>query len=107
MIQQRQQQWDFFDGRRRSIQEQYAEWRQANPEIWDHVRRYAYEALQAGRSRFGIAMIVERVRWYTMVESAGDDLKVNNNWRSRMTRELIAEDPRFEDLFETRQLKTP
>lgn len=90
-----------------SIQAQFECWRRENPETWDLVRRYAYEALHAGRQRFGIAAIVERVRWHHEIEARNHEpFKLNNNYRSRMVRRLIQEDSRFEDLFEVRELKS-
>lgn len=90
---------------RPSIQERFEAWVAANPELYRLIRQYAYRALEAGRSRFGIAAIVERVRWDIEIESEGDDFKINNDFRSRLVRKLIDEEPRFEDLFETRALK--
>lgn len=93
--------------RGRTIQELYEKWKRLNPKAWSLIRRYAYNALDAGVSRWGIKAIVERARWEAVIKTHGDDFKFNNNWSSRLVRDLIAEDERFEALFERRRLKAP
>jgi len=101
------------DGEKPTIDERFDAWLEAQPETYALSRRYAYEALEASladgrrRRRYGIAAIVERVRWHVDVERRSDDpFKVNNDYRSRIVRKLIEEDPRFDDFFETRGLKS-
>ncbi len=89
-----------------SIQTRFEEWLERNAELYAAIRRYAYQALRSGRRRFGIAAIIERVRWDVEIDSRGDEpFKINNDYRSRIVRRLIQEDPRFEDLFVTRELR--
>lgn len=78
------------------------------PQVYTLFHRYATEAKRAGRSRFGIGMIAERVRWYISVEStctATEEFKINNNLRSCYARLLMIRHPEFEDLFELRSSK--
>jgi hypothetical protein len=90
---------------RASIDERFEVWLAENPEAWAVIRRFAYEALRSGRNRFGIRAIMERVRWHINIETNGDEtFKLNNDYNSRMARKLIAEEPRFDELFETRRL---
>lgn len=78
---------------------------EANPHIYETLRRFALEAKRAGRSRIGIAAIFERVRWYTQVETRDDTFKLNNNWRSYYARLLMEREPELAGLFETRKLR--
>lgn len=76
-----------------------------HPRVYELFRRYAAEARRAGRDRFGIGMIAERVRWYMTVEAVGtatEDFKINNNLRSCYARLLMIRCPEFEGLFEIR-----
>lgn len=102
---------DRENGRQRqpqTIQERFEDWLKANHEHFLLIRDYAYDALRAGRPRYGIAAIIERVRWHVEIDTRGDEeFKINNDYRSRIVRKLIDEDPRFADLFEIRELKTP
>jgi hypothetical protein len=88
----------------RSLSERYAAWRALNPSIYEHFKRFAVEALEAGQ-KIGAKAICERIRWEVRIRYRGD-FKVNNSFPSRMARELIKEDPRFGDFFETRKLRT-
>jgi hypothetical protein len=99
--------------RKLTIQERFELWLEAEPETWKLIRAYAYRYLDAwlkrenGR-RIGIDLIVSRVRWEHDVERRSDEpFKVNNDFRSRMSRKLIEEDKRFGQLFEIREVKTP
>jgi hypothetical protein len=75
------------------------------PQVYTLFHKYAAEAKDAGRTRFGIGMIAERVRWYMSVETTGtadEDFKINNNLRSCYARLLMIRVPEFEGLFELR-----
>lgn len=78
-----------------------------HPHVYELLVRFALEARAAGRHRYGIAMIYERMRWYVLIET-NDPLgfKLNNNYRSRYARLLMLYEPELADLFEIRELKT-
>jgi hypothetical protein len=96
-----------------NLQQKYETWRATahGAEIFRLFKRFAFEALNVDRkTQFGAKAIAERVRWFVHVENPGvfihgELFKVNNNYTSRMVRELIAEDPRFEGFFQLRELK--
>lgn len=77
-----------------------------HPNVYGLFKRYALDAKRAGRSKFGIGMIAERVRWYMSVESVGtadEDFKINNNLRSCYARLLMIREPEaLGGLFELR-----
>jgi hypothetical protein len=76
-----------------------------NPVIYKLLSQYAHQALNAGRGRWGIGMIWERMRWYVAVETRDPSgLKLNNNYRSRYARLLMRQEPELEGIFETRRL---
>ena len=76
-------------------------WMDANPSAMALFRRFATEALLAGR-RIGIGAIAERVRWECAVQTRGDGFKVNNSFRAYIARRLIAEMPALASIIETR-----
>lgn len=81
-----------------------------HPQVYGLFKKYALEAKRAGRSRFGIGMIAERVRWFVSVESTGtgdEDFKLNNNLRSCYARLLMIREPELDGLFELRASKDP
>lgn len=81
---------------------------QAHPEVYELVRRFAFEALAKGRTRIGIAAVWERIRWHFDVErdDAGAGYKLNNSFRAYYARRFIADHPQLADLFETRRLRS-
>ncbi len=98
---------------RPTIQQRFEAWLEAEPRTWALIREYAYQYLEVwlrrenGR-RIGIDLIVSRVRWECEVQRAFDEpFKINNDFRSRISRKLIDEDKRFAELFEIREVKTP
>jgi hypothetical protein len=40
-----------------------------NPEVYQLLRKFACQAKGAGRKKFGMKMLFERVRWYTEIET--------------------------------------
>lgn len=77
-------------------------WMDANPSAMALFRRFATEALNAGR-RIGIGAITERVRWECAVQTRGSDgFKINNSFRAYIARRLIAETPALAAIIETR-----
>lgn len=80
----------------------FAAYHADNPHVYATLKRFALEAVQAGRTHIGIAMLYERMRWFTLVEAKQDTFKVNNNWRAFYARKLMAEEPALAGLFETR-----
>lgn len=94
-----------YDGIAPHILEAFKKFDKANPHVWTLVNVFASEALDSGRTRFGIGMIWERMRWYMHFETTEKPLKLNNNYRSCYARRLIALDSRFKEILETRRRK--
>jgi hypothetical protein len=84
----------------------FADFHGANPRVYAALVRLAREAKARGRKRLGIGMLFERVRWDLAMETAGDEFKVNNSFRSRYARLIAKQEPDLADFFEFRELKT-
>ena len=90
-----------------SIQERFAAFDAAHPEIWALFVRFAREARDAGRIRFSADAILHRIRWECDVNERRDGgFKCNDQYAGRYARKLIAEDESFADFFELRGLRT-
>jgi len=95
-----------FD-RERTIDEAFAEFHTAHPEVYRHLVRLARQAQQAGHDRIGIGMLYEVLRWETMVgDLTGTTFKLNNNFRSRYARMIADRERGLGDIFETRELRS-
>jgi hypothetical protein len=78
---------------------------QQNPKVYELFDRFALEAAKSNRSRFGVAAIFERMRWYTSVETKGEAYKLNDNYTAYYGRLWMRNNPEHEGLFSTRTLK--
>jgi hypothetical protein len=84
---------------------QYAAFRkfhQENPDVFWLFQKFAEQALKAGCSEFGAKAIWERMRWHSLVETRGDNYKLNNSYTTYYARLLELTDERFLGFFEFR-----
>lgn len=70
-----------------------------NPQVYRLIKQFANEAKNSGRTRFGIQMIWERLRWYTTIETTDHQFKLCNNHCSCYARLLMIDDPSFQTFF--------
>lgn len=75
------------------------------PEVYRLFARFALQMLERGRRRFGISLLTERVRWEVLTTWAPDErgLKINNNHRPYIARQLIEDHPELEDVIQCRR----
>lgn len=97
---------DFIDLRDRSIQERFEEFHRLHPEVMDKLVDLAREVKRGGLKRCGISLLWERARWYWTFERPEVGFKLDNFFRSRYVRLIMATYPEeFGEFFETRELK--
>ena len=73
-----------------------------NPNLWELLLKFARQLKAAGRDSYSIASLFERIRWHAMVETKGDQFKLNNNYKACYARMLMAKHPEFQGMFELR-----
>jgi hypothetical protein len=90
------------------IQAEFAGFHERNPIVYRTLVRLARQARARRRDKIGIAMLWERMRWELTVEvdtpDLGDSFKLNNNYRSRYARLIMAQEKDLEGFFDTRRL---
>jgi ATP-dependent protease HslVU (ClpYQ) peptidase subunit len=91
-----------------TIEQAWRAFHQQNP----HVYRRLVELAQEWRrrrpgSKLGIGMLFERLRWDLAIQTTGEALKLNNNYRSYYSREIMEREPELRDIFATRRLRAP
>jgi hypothetical protein len=74
-----------------------------NPHIYALFKRFCLDLKQAGQTQYGSKAVMERIRWHVLVETRGEDFKINNNYTRCYTRLLILDEPEFSDFFQTRK----
>ena len=92
-----------------TLQEKYNEWLQSEQgkTIAREVVGRARALRERGFDRYGVKAICESIRFDMSVRSGvdADGYKVNNNYSSRMARDLMAYFPELDGFFETRGLR--
>lgn len=87
----------------RSLAENFARFHQENPHVYSLLVRLAREwrARRPG-TRCGIGMLYEVARWYEGINSRGEPLKLNNNYRAFYARMMMEREPDLDLLFDLR-----
>ena len=72
-----------------------------NPGVYRRLLEMARELRRKGRTRLGIGMLFEVLRYESLIQTTGEPWKLNNTHRAWYARMLLAE-PDLQGLFETR-----
>ena len=73
-----------------------------NPDVWQLFLRFTFELIGAGREHYSSDAVLHRIRWYTAVETSGDEFKVNNNFSAVFARWFHDAYPERAGFFRTR-----
>ena len=92
-----------------SIEDNFRAFHADNSWVYTKLVEMTYELHNAGRSRIGIAMLFEVLRWqyYRSTVDANSRFKVNNNYKALYARKIMAEHEPLAEIFETRELRAP
>jgi hypothetical protein len=77
---------------------------ESNPKVYLLFSKFAVEAAQANRGTFGVSAIFERMRWFTNIETRGEEFKLNNNYSAYYGRLWMRNNPEHDGFFSTRTL---
>lgn len=90
-----------------TIDDAFEAFHRDNPQVYVAFKRFVLEARLAGVSRLSADMLLHRVRWDSMIATAGSGgFKINNNFSSRYVRKFCEDFPHLAYLFEVRQLRS-
>lgn len=87
------------------VEARFWKFHQENPKVYNLFNKFALEAAQANRGRFGAAAIFERMRWFANIETRGEAYKINDNYAAYYGRLWMRNHPEYDGLFSTRTLK--
>ena len=87
-----------------TIQRRFLAFHEENPHVYAELVRMAREALPKAGGKLGIRMLWERLRW-SMLQTHGDDFKLNDNFPSRYARMMMDQEPDLAGVFELRGLR--
>lgn len=93
----------------RSIETRFRTFHQANPSVYTELVEMAHQLQARGYRRIGIELIWSAFRWNRMMRTTADEygFKLNDHFRSRYARLIMATEPDLREFFNTRVLRTP
>lgn len=86
-----------------TIDERFRAWLKENPHVLELYLKYSRELLAAGRKRYSVKAITERVRWHVNIQTTGDQFKINDHFSAPMARILVQMEPKLESVFSFRK----
>lgn len=87
--------------------ERWQRFHDANPHIYESLRDMALALKRRGFSKCGIALLWERLRWLSYIQTQGEDeYKLSNSHRAYYSRLLMKNEPELEDFFNLRRQTT-
>ena len=86
-----------------TIEERFTRFHEANPHVYKALRDMALSLKRRGIQHYGIAALFEVLRFSSMMQTAGDGFKLNNDYRALYARRLMEEEPELAGFFELRQ----
>lgn len=82
---------------------QFEKFHKENPRVYQELCSLTQQAYDRGRERIGMRMLFEVVRWNRFLQTTDPQFKLNNNYCSRYARLIMAQNPKFQGIFETRE----
>ena len=79
---------------------------EANPHVYRELVRLAREVRASGHRTYSIAGLYEVLRHRWSLRTAGEPVKLNNNYRSHYARLIMAMEPDLRGFFQTRAMPT-
>lgn len=89
-----------------SLEASFWRFHRENPEVYGLFDKFTRQSIDAGRKQFAVSIVIERIRWATMVETkGGGDFKINNNYRAYYARLWMRNNPEHAGFFRTRETR--
>lgn len=80
----------------------YMAWDAANPHFWPMFERFTLELAGRGYRQLSAKLIFERIRWESMIQTRGEEWKLNNNYTAFYARRYMQAHPEHGQMFSTR-----
>jgi hypothetical protein len=87
-------------------EEKFNKFHKENPQVYKILVHLTEKAYANGREKIGIKMLFEVFRWEVLVSTNDPEFKINNNYAPYYARLIMQENPRFGEMFETREIRT-
>jgi len=84
------------------LYKRFLEYNQVNPEIYKMFKKFTFEVIKSGYQNCGSQMIIERLRWESMIVAKNDKFKINNDYAAFYSRRFMMEHPKYNNFFRIR-----
>jgi hypothetical protein len=90
-----------------SIQERFEQFHEDNPQVYVELCRLARLVKARGHERIAIDYLFGYIRWQMLMRTTDRSslFKLNDHYRSRYARLIMAQEPDLDGLFELRKLR--
>ena len=86
-----------------NLHEKFANFHAKNPAVWELFKRFTFEAINKGYDNFSVALVVERIRWESMVRTTDVDFKISNSYKAFYARKFHEVFPKYDGIFRTKK----
>ncbi len=62
-----------------------------NPSVWSAFTQYSLEAARAGRTHLSARLVIERMRWQSIISERDSAYKINNDIAPKLARKFMRE----------------
>lgn len=84
--------------------QKYEAFKEANPWVIERLTKMCYALYNNGHNRYGIAALVEVLRFdHSTTYDPSSEFKFNNNYRAYMAREIMQNNPLLDGFFSIRR----
>lgn len=86
----------------------FREFHEKNPRVYKQLVKLARQAHSRGKRKMSIELLINVVRWYSILntDDPNSEFKINNNYKSRYARLIMAENPELDGIFNTREIRS-
>jgi hypothetical protein len=84
------------------LYKKFIEYDAVNPEVYRMFEKFTFEAIKSGYQNSGSQMIIERIRWESIVVAKNDKFKINNDYAAFYSRKFMKEYPMHKNFFRIR-----
>lgn len=89
-------------GNRNHYPDGFFRWLSENYRIYCEFEDRALEVRRTGRKHFSARVIVENIRWHTLLRDKDATFKINDHWTPGMARLAMKIHPELDGMFELR-----
>lgn len=85
---------------------QFIEFHHKNPHVYKQLRALAFVWKNAGNDKCAIDLLINKLRWEIGITSSGSQFAISNNFGSRYSRLMEANEPELVNFFTKRMLRS-